>query len=131
MKGNPIMGLKSHFFVGLTAAVTATVIAPIVVPVVKRTARPLAKSLLKGGIMLYERNREAVAKVGEAVEDVVAEIYAEEMGKSAAMSESAADDKTRAEAGHQARAGSDKDQSQESDRTKMGFATLAKEERVG
>lgn len=70
---------KNNFVVGVTAALAATIIAPVLVPAIKRGARPLAKSLVRGGILLYERSREAVASAGEMVEDVVAEIQAEAM----------------------------------------------------
>jgi hypothetical protein len=59
------MGIKSNFFVGIAAAAAATVLAPVLIPVVARAGRPLAKSLVKGGIALYEMGREAVAGAGE------------------------------------------------------------------
>ena len=37
-------------------------------------ARPLTKSLLKGGVILYEKGREYVAGAGEMVEDMIAEM---------------------------------------------------------
>lgn len=80
---------KNNFVVGITAALAATVIAPVLIPAIKRGSRPLAKSLIKGGIMLYEKSREAVASAGETMEDVVAEIRAEELDKHAAGTPSA------------------------------------------
>lgn len=68
---------KNNFVVGITAALAATVIAPVLVPAIKRGSRPLAKTLVKGGILLYEKGREAVASAGEMMEDVVAEVRAE------------------------------------------------------
>jgi hypothetical protein len=69
--------LKSHIVVGVSAALAVTVLAPVLVPVIVTIGRPIAKSLLKGGLMLYEKGREAVAVAGESVEDMVAEIQAE------------------------------------------------------
>lgn len=70
---------KNNFVVGITAALAATVLAPVLVPAIKRSGRPLAKTLVKGGILLYEKGREAVASAGEMMEDVVAEVRAESM----------------------------------------------------
>jgi len=72
---------KNNFVVGITAGLVAAVIAPVLIPAIKRGSRPLAKSLIKGGIMLYAKGREAVAGAGEMVEDVVAEVYAESYEK--------------------------------------------------
>jgi hypothetical protein len=68
---------KNNYIVGITAGLVAAVIAPILVPALKRGSRPLAKSLIKGGIMLYGKGREAVAGAGEVMEDVIAEVHAE------------------------------------------------------
>jgi hypothetical protein len=77
---NPYMSIfKNNFVVGITAALAATVLAPVLVPAIKRSGRPLAKTLVKGGIVLYEKGREAVASAGEMMEDVVAEVRAESM----------------------------------------------------
>lgn len=69
--------LKSNMAVGLTAAVAATVLAPVLVPLLTAAGRPLAKSLIKGGVLLYEKGREAVAESGEIIEDLIAEVHAE------------------------------------------------------
>lgn len=73
--------LKSNFVVGLTAGLVASVLAPVLIPAIRSGARPLAKSLLRGGMMLYEKSREAVANAGEMMEDVVAEVQAEAMAR--------------------------------------------------
>lgn len=68
---------KNNFIVGVTAALAATILAPVIVPAIKRSGRPIAKSLVKGGILLYEKGREAVASAGETMEDVIAEVRVE------------------------------------------------------
>lgn len=68
---------KSNIAIGIAAAAAATIFAPVLMPAVAAAGRPLAKSLLKGGIMLYEKSREAVAEAGEALEDLIAEVRAE------------------------------------------------------
>ncbi|HEX7634564.1 MAG TPA: DUF5132 domain-containing protein [Noviherbaspirillum sp.] len=68
---------KSNIVVGLTAGVAATLLAPVLIPVVATATRPLAKSLLKGGVVLYEKGREALAGAGEEIEDLIAEVRSE------------------------------------------------------
>lgn len=67
-----------------TVVIGAAVIllAPVVVPVVVQAARPLLKEAIKGGILCFQKGREAMAEVGEMFDDVVAEARAElEAGK--------------------------------------------------
>lgn len=70
--------MNSNVAVGVGVAAAATILAPILFPVIAGVGRPLAKSLVKGGLMLYEKGRETVAVAGEAAEDMIAEIRAEE-----------------------------------------------------
>lgn len=51
--------------------------AVILAPVVLRASKPLAKAAIKGGIIAYEKGREAFHEVSEVVEDMVAEVKAE------------------------------------------------------
>ncbi len=71
--------LNGNLWVGVGAAVAATILAPVLLPALGAVGRPLAKSLVRGGMVLYDRSREAVALVGEAAEDIVAEIRAEQL----------------------------------------------------
>lgn len=75
---------KNNFIVGVTSGLVAAVIAPMLVPAIKRGSRPMAKGLIKGGMLLYEKGREATAHAGEMIEDVMAEIHAEQAEKQAA-----------------------------------------------
>jgi len=70
--------LNSNVAVGIGVAAAATILAPVLLPVIAGVGRPLAKSLIKGGLMLYEKGRESVAMAGEAAEDMIAEIRAED-----------------------------------------------------
>lgn len=72
---------KNNFIVGLTSGLVAAVIAPVLIPALKRSSRPMAKGLIKGGMLLYEKGREVTAHAGEVVEDVMAEIHAEQAEK--------------------------------------------------
>jgi hypothetical protein len=84
---------KNNFVVGLTAGLAATVIAPVLMPALKRGSRPVAKNLIRGGILLYQKGREAVATSGEMMEDMLAEIQSEDVEKRRVM-EQASDGKT-------------------------------------
>jgi phage tail tape-measure protein len=68
---------KNNLAVGITAAIAATILAPVLVPIITVAGRPLAKSLVKGGVILYEKGRETVAGVGEVMEDMIAEVRSE------------------------------------------------------
>jgi hypothetical protein len=62
---------------GIIAGIGAVLLAPVVLPVVAGVGKPLAKSLIKGGISLYEKSKGAFAELGETWEDIVAEARAE------------------------------------------------------
>lgn len=68
---------KNNIVAGVGIAFTAAVLAPILIPAMGRVGRPLTKSLVRGGMQLYEKGREVVAVAGESVEDIMAEIRAE------------------------------------------------------
>lgn len=57
--------------------VGVALVAPTVLPAIGTAFRPLAKSAIKGGIMLYDSVKEALAEAGEQVNDMVAEVRAE------------------------------------------------------
>jgi hypothetical protein len=70
--------LKNNIVVGLGIAVAATALAPLLLPVLGGVGRPLAKTLVKGGMALYDKGRESLALAGESLEDLMAEIRADE-----------------------------------------------------
>lgn len=70
--------VKSNIVIGIGAALAATMLAPVLLPVVASVGRPVAKALIRGGLLFYEKSREAVAVAGEAMEDLIAEVRAEE-----------------------------------------------------
>jgi hypothetical protein len=65
--------LMSNLLIGAAAIA----LAPIVVPAVLAGMRPVAKTLVKGGVMVYDKTREMVAEVGEQMGDIVAEARSE------------------------------------------------------
>ncbi len=62
---------------GIIAGIGAVILAPVVIPVVGGIGKPLAKSLIKGGLALYEKSKGTFAEIGETFEDIVAEARAE------------------------------------------------------
>lgn len=80
---------KNNLIAGIGLACAASVLAPIVFPVAARIGRPLAKSLVRGGMIMYEKGREVIAVAGESVEDIMAEIRAERGAPAAAASAAA------------------------------------------
>ncbi|KAB8330504.1 DUF5132 domain-containing protein [Scytonema tolypothrichoides VB-61278] len=62
---------------GIIAGIGAVLLAPVVIPVVAGIGKPIAKSLIKGGLVLFEKSKGAVAELGENWEDMIAEARAE------------------------------------------------------
>lgn len=57
--------------------IAAIVLLPVIVPVVAGVGKPIAKTAIKGGILLYEKSKGVIAEVGETFEDIMAEAKAE------------------------------------------------------
>ncbi|BAY18359.1 hypothetical protein NIES2109_09340 [Nostoc sp. HK-01] len=62
---------------GIIAGIGAVLLAPVLIPVVAGIGKPIAKSIIKGGIVAYEKSKGAFAELGETWEDIVAEAKAE------------------------------------------------------
>lgn len=61
----------------LIVGVGAVLLAPVVIPVVANIGKPVAKSIIKGSMVAYEKSKGAFAELGESWEDIVAEAKAE------------------------------------------------------
>jgi len=70
-------GLKGNIVTGLAIGIGTALVAPQVIPALAGVVKPLAKAAIKGGLVLYEKSKEAVAEAGEMMEDIVAEVKAE------------------------------------------------------
>lgn len=62
---------------GIIAGIGAVLLAPVLLPIVAGVGKPLVKSVIKGGIGLYEKSKGTFAELGETWEDMVAEARAE------------------------------------------------------
>ncbi|MDZ8189978.1 MAG: DUF5132 domain-containing protein [Nostoc sp. ChiSLP02] len=61
---------------GITGIV-GIILLPVFLPVIGGVGRPIAKKLVKSGIAFYEKNKEALAELGETWDDIIAEARAE------------------------------------------------------
>lgn len=68
--------------------------APIVLPAVAAVSRPLAKTLIKGYLVLADTIKEFAAEAGEQVCDLVAEVKAERVATGEGAADAAAKAKT-------------------------------------
>jgi hypothetical protein len=68
---------KNGASTGVVLGLGAVVLAPVLLPVVATVMKPMAKEAIKLGVMLYEKGSEAIAEVGEVIEDLLAEAKAE------------------------------------------------------
>ncbi|ACK71756.1 conserved hypothetical protein [Gloeothece citriformis PCC 7424] len=69
-----IGGLVEDFGLpGILVGVGALALAPVLA----KTGKPVAKSVIKGSILLYEKSKGSLAEAREALEDLVAESRAE------------------------------------------------------
>jgi hypothetical protein len=62
---------------GIIAGIGAVLLAPVVITVVAGVGKPIVKSIVKGGLVAYEKSKGAFAELGETWEDIVAEARAE------------------------------------------------------
>jgi len=79
--------LKGNAITGVAIGAAALFFGPTVLPAIGRALRPVAKTVIKGGIVLYH---ETVAGIGELTTDLVAEAKSELEGNSHAGIEGAA-----------------------------------------
>ena len=68
---------KGNIVTGLAVGVGVVILAPVIMPVLASVGRPLAKSIIKSGMVLYEKGRETAAELGEVLEDLIAEAKVE------------------------------------------------------
>jgi hypothetical protein len=72
-----VEGLGGSLTSNLLIGAAVVVLAPMMVPAVFVGIRPVAKTLVKGGVLVYDKGRAMVAEAGEQVSDLVAEARAE------------------------------------------------------
>jgi len=65
---------KGNALTGVAVGAAALFLGPTILPTIGRALRPVAKTMIKGGIVLY---RETVAGIGELTTDLVSEAKSE------------------------------------------------------
>ncbi len=65
---------KGNALTGVAVGAAALFLGPTILPTIGRALRPVAKTMIKGGLVLY---RETVAGIGELTTDLVAEAKSE------------------------------------------------------
>ena len=70
-------GFGSSWVPSVLVGVGVALVAPVVVPALAAGMRPLAKAVIEGCIMVYEKGTEALAEAGEQLSDLVAEVRSE------------------------------------------------------
>ena len=73
---------------GVLVGVGVALAAPVLLPAAAAGARPLAKTLIKGGLLVATTVREVVAEAGEQFSDLVAEVQAEQAAATQPQAES-------------------------------------------
>jgi F0F1-type ATP synthase membrane subunit b/b' len=61
----------------LAAGAGVVLLAPVVIPLVAGILRPVAKNVIKGSLLVYDKTKTTVAEAKESIEDVAAEAKAE------------------------------------------------------
>jgi hypothetical protein len=86
---NIVEGFGSSWVPSVLVGIGVALVAPVVVPALAAGMRPLAKAVIKGGIMVYDKGAEAVAEAGEQLSDLMAEVRAELDGTATAAASAA------------------------------------------
>ena len=71
------MAKRNDLLTGTAIGIGLGVLVPVVVSVLTPVVQPLVRSAVKAGVRVYERGREMVGELGEAAEDVRAEVQQE------------------------------------------------------
>ena len=74
---NIVEGFGSSWVPTVLVGVGVALVVPVVVPALGAGMRPLAKAVLKGSIMVYDKGAEVLAEAGEQLSDLVAEVRSE------------------------------------------------------
>jgi hypothetical protein len=79
---------------GILVILGVAMAAPIVLPAVAAVSRPLAKSLIKGYLVLADTIKEFAAEAGEQMGDLLAEVKAEHAATMGAAAKAAGRDQS-------------------------------------
>jgi hypothetical protein len=72
-----VEGFGSSWVSSVLVGIGIALVAPVAVPGLAAGIRPLAKAVIKGGMMVYDKGAEVLAETGEQLSDLVAEVRSE------------------------------------------------------
>ena len=72
-----VQGLTSSWVPSVLVGVGVALVAPIVVPALAGSMRLLAKAVMKGGMLVYDKGAEVIAEASEQLSDMIAEVRSE------------------------------------------------------
>jgi hypothetical protein len=72
-----LQGFGNSWISNVLVGVGIALVAPMVVPALAEGMRPLAKTVLKGGLIAYDKGAEILAEASEQLSDLVAEVRSE------------------------------------------------------
>jgi hypothetical protein len=78
------MGGGMKLGTGLALGAAAVLLAPVILPVAAGVLRTLTKASIKGGLLMYEKGKIAMAEAKETMDDLAAEAKAELASEEAA-----------------------------------------------
>jgi Protein of unknown function (DUF5132) len=79
----------SSWVPSVLVGIGVALVAPVLVPAVAAGIRPLAKAVIKGSIMVYDKGAEVLAEAGEQLSDLMAEVRSELDGTATAAASAA------------------------------------------
>jgi hypothetical protein len=72
-----VEGFGSSWVPSVLVGIGVALVAPVVVPALAAGMRPLAKAVIKGGMIVYDKGAEVLAETGEQLSDLMAEVRSE------------------------------------------------------
>src|SRR3954451_15703983 len=69
--------LEGNMGTGLAAGIGIAILGPLLAPVIADVVRPLAKTTIKASLLAFDAGREGLARLNEALDDLVADARAE------------------------------------------------------
>jgi hypothetical protein len=85
-----VEGFGSSWVSSVLVGIGIALVAPVAVPGLAAGIRPLAKAVIKGGMMVYDKGAEVLAETGEQLSDLVAEVRSELDATATAAADAAA-----------------------------------------
>ena len=68
---------KNKIVSGLAIGIGVSIILPKLLPVLAESSKPLLKTVIKGGLLCFEKGKEIVAELSETTEDLWEEVKME------------------------------------------------------